>query len=276
MESKIAKAVGIKYNPVAVVLSAAKPEKALQFKQGKWGCVMFMFANAARGKTAAFDKSTYGCWGGGVGLGFGNVYLQFPGGVDCFAHFLSSGNRQWETGRQVGKALAGTAGKEFAENFLEGEGYVQTPGLVKQWLAELPIAEAASAYVLFKPLAEIDPAVEKPETVVLLADPDQLSALVILANYGREGMENVIIPWAAGCQTIGILPFREGRSGSPRAVVGLTDISARKYVRTLLGAQYLSFAMPWQMFLEMEGHVAGSFLSKHTWRSLQQSRPPVT
>jgi hypothetical protein len=53
--------------------------------------------------------------------------------------------------------------------------------------------------------------------------------------------------------------------------VGLTDISARKYVRKLLGAEYLAFAMPWEMFLEMEGNVEGSFLEKHTWLSLQES-----
>jgi uncharacterized protein (DUF169 family) len=270
MESKIAQAVGLKHTPVAIVLSDTKPEQALQFKQGKWGCVMFMFANAVRGKTAAFGAQTYGCWGGGVGMGFGNAYRQFPGGVDCFTHFLSSGNRNWETGRQVGQALEGTAGKEFAENFLEGEGYVQTPERVQQWLEELPITEVNKAYVLFKPLAEIRPEAETPETVVLLADADQLSALVILANYGRGGMENVIIPWAAGCQTIGILPYREAKAAQPRAVVGLTDISARKHVRTLLGSAYLSFAMPWKMFLEMEGHVEGSFLQKHTWRSLRE------
>ncbi|MFO7706882.1 MAG: DUF169 domain-containing protein [Desulfobacterales bacterium] len=273
MESKIAKAVGIKYSPVAVLLADGKPENALQFKKRKWGCVMFMFANAARGKTAAFDAETYGCWGGGVGLGFGNTYLSFPGGVDCFAHFLSSGNIQWEKGREVAKALEGAAGKEFAQNFLDGEGYQKNPDLVHQWLEELPITENGSACVLFKPLTGVDPKAERPQTVVLLADPDQLSALVILANYARGGMENVIIPWAAGCQTIGILPLREAKSGKPRAVVGLTDISARKYVRTLLGSEYLSFSMPWEMFLEMESNVEGSFLEKHTWRSLVGSRP---
>lgn len=272
MESKIAKAIGLKYNPVAVLFSGEKPENAIQFKKGKWGCVMFMFANAARGKTAAFDAETYGCWGGGVGLGFGNAYLHFPGGIQCFAYFLSSGNIQWEKGKEVAKALESTAGREFAENFLKGEGYVKAPELVEQWLGEIPMTEVQSSYVLFKPLSEVDLAVENPETVVFLANADQLSALVILANYAREGMENVIIPWAAGCQTIGILPFREAKSGKPRAVVGLTDISARKYVRTLLGSEYLSFGMPWEMFLEMEGNVEGSFLEKHTWLSLQESK----
>ncbi|MDY6903306.1 MAG: DUF169 domain-containing protein [Thermodesulfobacteriota bacterium] len=268
MESKIASAINLKHNPVAVILADEKPEKALQFKKGKWGCVMFMFANAAKGKTAAFDTETYGCWGGGVGLGFGNAYLDFPGGVDCFSHFLSSGNEQWETGRQVGQGVKEAAGDEFADDFLTGERYVKSPDLVKQWIDDLPITDPASTYVLFKPLDGVDPAQETPATVVFTVNPDQLSALVILANYSRPGMENVIIPWAAGCQTIGLLPFAEGRSDNPRAVVGLTDISARKYTRKLLGAEYLTFAMPWQLFLEMEENVHGSFLQRPTWLSL--------
>jgi len=234
---------------------------------------MFLFANAAKGKTAAFSAETYGCWGGGVGLGFGNAYLRFPGGVDCFAHFLSSGNADWEQGRQVGEALKAQAGKEFARDFLEGEGYLKTPEHVHRWLEELPIMEIASRFVVFKPLAEVDPATETPATVVFLADPDRLAALVILANYARGGMEHVIIPWAAGCQTIGILPFREARSDAPRAVVGLTDISARKYVRPLLGKELLTFAAPWRLFVEMEENVPGSFLEKPTWQGLIRAKP---
>lgn len=55
--------------------------------------------------------------------------------------------------------------------------------------------------------------------------------------------------------------------------MGLTDISARKYVRGLLSSEYLSFGMPWEMFLEMEGNVEGSFLERNAWRSLRASRP---
>lgn len=270
MESRIARAIGLKYNPVAVLLADEKPENALQFKKGKWGCVMFMFANAAKGKTAAFDAETYGCWGGGVGLGFGNKYLEFPGGMECFEYFLSSGNAQWEKGKEVAKFLEGAAGKEFAEDFAKGERFKKTPEGVEQWLEELPITEVGSKYVLFKPLTELDPENEKPETVIFPANPDQLSALVVLANFGREGMENVSIPWVAGCQAIGILPFREAKSGKPRAVVGLTDISARKAVRSLLGSEYLSLAAPWEMFLDMENNVEGSFLERPAWQSLMK------
>jgi len=61
-----------------VISTDEEPEKAKQFKQGKWGCIMWMLDSAARGKTAVFSKDTYGCGGGGIGLGFGNQCLDFP------------------------------------------------------------------------------------------------------------------------------------------------------------------------------------------------------
>ncbi|SMP48766.1 Uncharacterised ArCR, COG2043 [Desulfonatronum zhilinae] len=269
MKSRIAQSIDLKLNPVAIILADEEPKQSLRFKPGKFGCVMFLFANAAKGKTVAFEKETYGCWGGGVGLGFGNAYQQFPGGEVCFAHFLSSGNEQWETGRAVGKAVEEHAGKAFADDFLKGERYRKTPELVHDFIAALPITEIPAKYVLFKPLGEVDLDRETPRTVVFVVDADQLSALVILANYGRKGIENVIIPWAAGCQTIGILPYAEGDREHPRAVVGLTDMSARKAVRKTLGKDHLSFAMPWRLFQEMEENVPGSFLECRAWASLQ-------
>lgn len=269
MESKIAKALQLKHQGVAIITADEAPADALRFKSGKWGCVMFMFANAARGKTAAFDRESYGCWGGGVGLGFGNVYEKFPGGVDCFTYFLSAvGNEQWEKGREVGKMLEGAAGKEFARDFLKGEAYFKSPQLVHRFLDELPIQDMGRRFVVFKPLNDADPSKDQIATVVFLANPDQLSALVVLANYGRGGINNVIIPFAAGCQSIGIIPFKEAASENPRAVVGLMDISARKYTRSLIGMEYLTFAMPWNLFQEMESNVEGSFLQSHTWMSL--------
>ena len=81
MESNIASALNLKFNPVAIIWSDEKPKGALQFKQRKWGCIMSLFAQAAKGRIAVFDRKTFGCWGGGVGLGFGNQYVNVPGGI---------------------------------------------------------------------------------------------------------------------------------------------------------------------------------------------------
>ncbi len=108
--------------------------------------------------------------------------------------------------------------------------------------------------------------------IVFFADPDQLSALVVLANYGRGDNENVIMPYAAGCQTIGIYPYREAEKERPRAVVGLTDLSARVYIQKQLGDNLMSFAMPFMLFQEMEANVTGSFLERHTWQELLKAK----
>jgi len=268
MKSKIAEALRLAYAPVAILWTDEKPEKAQEFKQGKWGCVMWMLASAAKGKTAVFTKDTYGCWGGGVGLGFGNQYLAFPGGIECFYHFLSTGNEQWERGKEVAKQIENFVTKDFLEDFLHGEGHLKSPELVKEFVESMPITEVPSKYVVFKPLDEVEPKKEQPEMIVFLAKPDQLSALVILANYGREGTEHVTIPYAAGCQTIGIFAYKEARSENPRAVVGLTDISARANLTKQIEKDLFTFTVPWKMLQEMEDDVKGSFLEGRTWRVL--------
>jgi len=75
---------------------------------------------------------------------------------------------------------------------------------------QLPFADIPEKYVFFKPLREVDPATETPRLVCLYANPDQLSALVVLANYGHLGADNVVIPFSAGCHTICLLPYRGG------------------------------------------------------------------
>jgi len=270
MQSSIKEAMGMKYEPVALIWSDEKPEGARQFKEGRWGCVMFLVAAAARGKTAVFDRKTFGCWGGGVGLGFGNRYKDFPGGEDCFCCFLSTGNQQREEGRRAAENIKHFMRDEAYENFVHGEGYVKTPELVRKFIECLPITDIPAKYVVLKPLSGLDPERETPKAVIFLADQDQVAALTVLANYDREGNENVIVPYAAGCQTIGIYPYREAASPKPRAVLGMTDLSARLAVKRQLKDDLMTFAVPWEMFASMESNVPGSFLQRTTWKELEK------
>ncbi len=262
MQSSIARAIRSQYEPVALLFSDELPEGAMQFAEAKWGCVMWLLlAAAAKGKAAAADRTTFGCLGGGTGLGFGNQYENWPGGIDCFYRFLSTGNGPGATGD------ASWVRRGAASDFEYGERYLKTPEAVKKFVAALPMFDVPARYVVLRPLSQVAEG-ERPEVVIFLVDPDRLSALVVLANYGREGNENVILPWGAGCQTIGILAYREARSPKPRAVVGLTDLSARKYVAKQLGHDLMTFAVPFAMFEEMEANVPGSFLERETWREL--------
>ncbi|MFP3945669.1 MAG: DUF169 domain-containing protein [Archaeoglobaceae archaeon] len=266
MESKISRALKLKYEPVAILWSDEKSQKATQFKEGKWGCVMWKLASAAKGKTGVFDRYTFGCPGGGVGLGFGNQYENFMGGIEGFCHFLSCGNENTER-KEIGEQIEKYGCKEAADNFLKGERYVKTPELVKKFLEKLPMRDIPYRYVVFKPLSKLDED-EQPVVIVFVVNPHQLSALIVLANYDREGINNVIAPMGAGCHQIGIFPYKEADSDNPRAVIGLTDLSARKNVRRQLGEDVLTFAVPYKMFKEMEENVEGSFVERDTWKSL--------
>ncbi len=270
MNSKVAEALGLKNNPVAILWSDTAPEGALHFKPGRWGCVVSMFATVAtKGKAAVFDRSSYGCWGGGVGLGFGNCYEVFPGGVPGFCGFLADGNDKTESGRQIGNGLLQAGAKELADDFLLGERYVKTAETTERLLQVLPMRDIPAKYVVLKPLSAISRDQDEIKNITFFVEPDALSALVILANHRRPQIENVGIPYTAACQVIALLSYRELEREHPRALVGLADVSARKRVRASLGRNAMSFTVPWPMFLEMEEDVEGSFLRREAWRFLQ-------
>jgi uncharacterized protein (DUF169 family) len=238
MESRLAKELGLKFEPVAVLLSDEKPEGALQSKEGRWSCTIPLYIAAAKGKTVVFERKTTGCPGAKAGLGFGQ-FPNYPGGIE---YFLSVG--------QAGK--------------LEGEGYLKNPELGEDFVRCLPITDIPYSYMIMKPLSQVDASVEKPELVSFYVNTNQLSALTVLANYYRPGIENVMIPFGSGCQSVFLLPYAEAQKENPRAVVGLLDIT----VRPMVGADMLSFSVPYSMYLDMEEQVEGSFLQKELWHKV--------
>ena len=273
MKSAIAEAINLETQPVAVVWTDNEPAGAARFKSQQWGCVVSLFAAAAsRGISGAFDRQTFGCWGGGVGLGFGNQYESFPGGMDCFCRFLSTGNEDSEQGGRVGQKMRDLGYGRMADDFIEGERYIKDPGGAQRFVQSLPMQDIPAKYVVVKPLDKADPEQDDIKNVTFFVDPDRLSALVLLAGYGNPDKESVIIPWAAGCQVPGIYAYRELRRKRPRGLVGLTDITARRNVRTILGEHTLSFTAPLPLYNEMEGNVEGSFLSRTTWHSLLKTK----
>jgi len=245
MDSRIAQELKLRFKPVAVIFTNEKPENALEFKEGRWGCVIAMLTAAGKGKTAVMSRTAHGCGGGGVGLGFTDSFSGIPGGIE---YFLSVGR---------------------GEGFREGEGYKKTPERAKEFVDQLPRTVIPYEYVVFKPLSEMDPEKETPQLINFYVNPDQLTAMVVLANYDAPGSYNVIIPQAAGCQSTCLIPCHEAQQEKPRAVVGLMDISARPFV----DPDIVSFVVPYKMFLEMEANVPGSFFEKEAWRKVSARIP---
>jgi len=86
----------------------------------------------------------------------GDAYKQFPGGEDRFCHFLSTGNDQWETGRQMGEKVRPHMKEHSFDHFMHGERYLKSPEHVKRFIRALPIKDIPAPCVVFKPLAEVE------------------------------------------------------------------------------------------------------------------------
>ncbi len=103
------------------------------------------------------------------------------------------------------EAIASKAGrKEIAENILKGEGLKKTPELAKKFMEEIPIIEVPTKYVVFRPLKDVSEDGE-PIVVVLVANSDQLSALVILwkEKSGRAFREIKSAIRSSSCARVG-------------------------------------------------------------------------
>jgi uncharacterized protein (DUF169 family) len=246
MQSQLVDALGLKYSPVAVLLADERPAGAMQFKEEKMGCVAAMLLAAAKGRSAVFDRNTFGCPGGGTGIGFGDCYTGFP--ID---RLLSTG---------------GSAVLENGRRFEMGEGerFFASPRIADDWVRNLPYRDVPAEYVIFKPLLEVS-AGEPVSVIVMLVGADQLSALVTLAGFQSGATNRVVARWGGACQSI-LFAYGESEKDHPCGVIGLFDIAQRSRV----DRDVLSFTVPYRMFLEMESHIEESFLQTAAWWELRK------
>lgn len=249
MESKLTSALKLKLEPVAVILTDDKPAAGLHFKEGNmFGCVASMLVAASKGRTAYFDRKTFGCPGGGTGLGFGDRYGSFP--IDCL---LSTGSKELA-------AMMGMAGSEMEE----GERFYKNPETARKWVNTLPFTDVPAEYVVFKPFGQVTDQ-DEPKLIVFFVNADQLSALVVLSDYNRGTNQSVTAPFGAACQSI-LFGYAEAEKDNPGGVIGFFDISQRSHV----DKGTLTFTVPYKLFQELEANVAGSFLETPAWRKLQE------
>lgn len=228
MESKIAKAVKLPNQPVAVWRAHDKPEGALTLTPGKWGCTIAHLNAAARGKAAAASVENVVCRGGRPGLGLA------PFETSEIEYFLSTGSKGPKP----------------------GERYKKNPELALDYINGLP--DVRAEWTVLTPLSAVEDV--EPEAVVFLVNADRLSALVTLANFDRRDQEGVRVLFGAGCAQSVLYPLAEQIKGGNLCYIGLTDPSARKCV----SADILSFSAPWGRFLELEAAADESFLHTET------------
>lgn len=250
MKSELISKLGLTHEPVAIYFTDDRPAEAIGFKPGKRGCVAsLLYACASKGIVAAFDEDSYGCPGGGVGLCFGDAFTKNNHPTE---YLLSTGD----------EALA-KHGKSIGRNLGRGERFFAGPELVSKWKAAVPYAETGKKYVVFRPLSKADDA-ETPDLVCMFANPDQISAFVIMSGFNRGEALNVLAPFAAACQSI-VLAYQELGKERPKAIMGFFDLAQRYRIPREL----LSFTIPYGMFLEFEDSLPESCLTTEAWKKIE-------
>ncbi len=232
---KFRETLGLKESPLGVYYTNNRPEGVTP-KEGLSGCMIGLLQNARKkGKTVFFDKNHFGCPGGGYYMGL--LESSRPN----IEYFLSCG-------------IPGE---------MEGERYIKTPELAREFFKKRKPRLAPAPYCVFKPIEKFQNEV-KPEVVVFFGSPDILSGLFTLTNYALETTEAVYAPFGSGCSTILTYPLKEAEKEQPRAILGMFDVSARPMVEN----EILTLAMPYPIFLKLLENVQGSFLETESWKKV--------
>jgi Uncharacterised ArCR, COG2043 len=199
-------------------------------------CLIGNLKRVRQGFPFVYDVHTSGCSGGKRYTGFSHSLRP------NFEYFLSCG-------------IPGE---------LEGERYKRDPELVSQYLLQHPPFEAPASHLVFKRWDRLSQD-EQPMAVIFFATGDVLSGLFALANFDMAEPDGVVTPMGAGCASIIGYPLEQASSVKPRCVLGLFDVSARPHV----GRDELTFAIPFQRFVQMVDYMDESFLFTKSWEKVK-------
>lgn len=197
-------------------------------KQGD--CVFRFYKNWLNGETLHLTKKHYGC--GGVGRSLCGV----------------------ETRSRV----------DFIKFLVDDEGLKASYQLMEKWIDSHKPYQSTHPHILIGPLKEDQ--WEYLKTITFFVNPDQLSTLMIGAQYNSapEDPPPVIAPFGSGCMEL--IPFKN--LDIPQSSIGTTDIAMRQY----LPPDILSLTVTKPMFLQLCNLDEKSFLCKSFLQRLRKAR----
>lgn len=237
-------ALGYQEEPLGVYYTDVKPElgHGPEAEPGKGHDCMLKYVRLARTKKVPgwVSKQKFGCFGGAL-------YAGFMPPSDRIANFVTTG-------------LPG----------VEGEHYMPNPESMWRFFKEIDVQSALANYCVFKPLSQFR-GEEKPEVILFFARGELLTGLCQLACFSLNDHNAVVFPFGSGCANLLAWPLHYSRQAQlnaapDKAVLGGADPSCRPYLET----DELSFAVSAQSFQTMLDAAPNSFLSGHTWATVQK------
>ncbi len=272
MESVIVRNLRPEFEPVAVIWSDTIPDDALQFKKGKFGCILYLFAEASRnGKIAGGSRDSITCTGGRAALGFGTDFDASEESFDFYAAFFSKGFRS-ACNQAAYRARMEAAPKSWRTMLEYGERRHCSAELAKEWIRNgLPCNDIQYQYVLFKPLNRTAPE-ENARAVIFSVSPVELAGLVTLAGSVMPGTDPVQVPQGPACSSITAFAYAQVDLTEPRAVLGMMDIDGREVMRKRFRDDTLTLTLPGPLFQGMEQEANDCVFQTPSWKGLTDKR----
>lgn len=253
---------------MAVVWSNTIPDDAVQFKKGKFGCILYLFAEAARrGKIAGGNRETITCDGGRAALGLGVDFNASDELLDRYAAVFSKGLKS-VSNQEAYRARMEAAPKSWRALYEYGERRHCNAELAKEWIFNgLPRYNIQYKYVLFKPYIHADTD-ENIRAVIFPVNPLELSGLVTLAGSVMRGTDPVQVPQGADCNSIAAFAYAQAKSTDPRAVLGMLGVNGRELMRKRFRDDILTLTLPMPLFQRMEKEANDCVLQIPSWKRL--------
>ncbi len=234
--SRLTDALRLNTRPVAVYRERSIPDGASVPSADC--CIPSLLMKCARtGVKCAADREHIRCKGALSGLGFGGI----PDRMRSSRNLSADGDAESKHGgrRHFVCPEAAMLQLDGIKDYGDGEDAIVFQDLDEAMAEKKPI-----------------------EVVVFIADPTRISALAILAGFDRRTPGPAMVsPYGHACQQIYALPRAEGESDDPHAVLGMTDLYARRFV----DHDKFTLSVPYRLYLRMEENTEASFLGKENW-----------
>jgi hypothetical protein len=262
------------FEPVAVVWSDDLPEGAIEFKAGRFGCILNLFAEASvRGRVAGGSRDTVVCPGGCAALGLGANLTEPEHRLDHYSAFFSKGFAAARD-RKGYAAKMESVRESWRPLYELGERHHCSFDMAREWITTcLPRYDIPHRYALFKPLRGTDPR-ENIRSVIFPVNPLELAGLVTLAGSVVAGVDPVHVPQGADCLHLGCFAYDQFDAEHPRAVLGMVGVDGRALMRRRFHDDTLTLTIPMPLFLRMEAEAADSVLQIPGWRELRPAQSP--
>lgn len=269
MKSTIVEHLKPEFEPVAVVWSDDIPEGTVEFKEGRFGCILHLFAEASlHDRVTGGSRDTIVCSGGRAALGFGVDFVESEAQLEHHAAIFSKGLESARD-RAAYREKMEAVRPSWRPLYEFGERRHRSFETAREWILKcLPRYDIPNRYVLFKPLSQTEPE-EDTRAVVFPVSPLELAGLTTLLGSVAEGADPVQVPQGADCFRITCFVYDQYDAESPRAVLGMLDVDGREVMRKRFHDDTLTLAIPMPLFLRIEREAATSVLQTPAWSALR-------